>query len=30
MADRVIRISSGMILDIRQNQKKASPGELRW
>lgn len=30
MADRVIRISSGMILDTRHNEKKASPAELRW
>ena len=30
MADRVIRISSGMILDTRQNERKASPAELTW
>jgi putative ABC transport system ATP-binding protein len=30
MADRVIRISSGMILDTHRNEKKASPAELNW
>ncbi len=30
MADRVIRISSGAILDIRENAKRASPAELAW
>jgi hypothetical protein len=30
MADRVIRISSGRIVDIHQNQTKASPKDLSW
>jgi putative ABC transport system ATP-binding protein len=30
MADRVIRISSGMILDTRRNARKLSPAELAW
>jgi putative ABC transport system ATP-binding protein len=30
MADRVIRISSGMIVDTRRNESKASPAELAW
>jgi putative ABC transport system ATP-binding protein len=30
MADRVIRISSGRIVDIHQNQVKASPKDLNW
>jgi len=30
MADRVIRISSGRILDIQQNRIKASPKDLSW
>ncbi|MCJ7833710.1 MAG: ABC transporter ATP-binding protein [Deltaproteobacteria bacterium] len=30
MADRVIRISSGRITDIHQNQVKASPKDLNW
>ena len=30
MADRVIRISSGRITDIHQNQIKASPKDLNW
>jgi putative ABC transport system ATP-binding protein len=30
MADRVIRISSGEIIGIHRNEKKASPGELSW
>jgi len=30
MADRVIRISSGRITDIHQNQVKASPKDLSW
>ena len=30
MADRVIRIGSGMIVATQRNEKKASPGELAW
>jgi putative ABC transport system ATP-binding protein len=30
MADRVIHISSGSITEIRQNERRASPGELTW
>jgi putative ABC transport system ATP-binding protein len=30
MADRVIRISSGEILDIRANETRLSPSELSW
>jgi putative ABC transport system ATP-binding protein len=30
MADRVIRISSGMIVETRENERKASPSELAW
>jgi putative ABC transport system ATP-binding protein len=30
MADRVIRISSGRIVDVTKNEKKASPGDLAW
>jgi len=30
MADRVIRISSGQITDIRRNERRASPEELSW
>jgi putative ABC transport system ATP-binding protein len=30
MADRVIRISNGRIVDIKQNRIKASPKELSW
>ena len=30
MADRVIRISSGRIVEIRRNEKKATPAELAW
>lgn len=30
MADRVIRISSGAILEIYRNQTKAAPEDLRW
>jgi putative ABC transport system ATP-binding protein len=30
MADRVIRISSGEIVEIRKNEKRASPSELSW
>lgn len=30
MADRVIRISSGRIIDVHQNQVKASPKDLNW
>jgi putative ABC transport system ATP-binding protein len=30
MADRVIRISSGEIVEIRENEKRASPSELSW
>jgi putative ABC transport system ATP-binding protein len=30
MADRVIRISSGKIVETRQNERKASPAELAW
>ena len=30
MADRVIRMGSGTILDVRRNAKKISPEELTW
>jgi putative ABC transport system ATP-binding protein len=30
MADRVIRISSGEIVEIRRNGRRASPSELSW
>lgn len=30
MADRVIRISSGEIVEIRRNEKKIAPSELTW
>ena len=30
MADRVIRISSGEIVEIRRNERRASPSELSW
>lgn len=30
MADRVIHISSGMIGEVRRNEKRASPSELAW
>jgi putative ABC transport system ATP-binding protein len=30
MADRVIRISSGAIVDIQRNERKATPSELVW
>ena len=30
MADRVIRISSGRIIDLQQNLTKASPKDLSW
>lgn len=30
MADRVLRISSGEIVDIQKNEKKLAPSELTW
>jgi len=30
MADRVIRISSGSIVDIQRNEKKVAPSEMTW
>ena len=30
MADRVIRISSGRIVDIKRNASRASPGDISW
>ncbi len=30
MADRVIRLSSGMIVETKQNVRRASPSELAW
>lgn len=30
MADRVIRISSGEIVEVRRNATKAAPADLRW
>jgi len=30
MADRVLRISSGRIVDVKENERRASPGELTW
>lgn len=30
MADRVLRISSGQIVDVQKNERRASPAELTW
>jgi len=30
MADRVIRISSGSIVDIQRNEKQVAPSEMTW
>ncbi|MBI4501107.1 MAG: ABC transporter ATP-binding protein [Gemmatimonadetes bacterium] len=30
MADRVIRLRSGTITEVRRNERRASPGELSW
>jgi putative ABC transport system ATP-binding protein len=30
MADRVIRLGSGQIIEARRNEKRASPAELEW
>jgi putative ABC transport system ATP-binding protein len=30
MADRVIRMSSGRIVDVRRNERRLSPAELAW
>ena len=30
MADRVLRISSGQIVDVHKNEKRAYPAELAW
>ncbi|UCD70143.1 MAG: ABC transporter ATP-binding protein [Betaproteobacteria bacterium] len=30
MGDRVVRMSSGQIVEIRRNERKLSPGELSW
>jgi hypothetical protein len=30
MADRVIRIGSGQILEVSHNETKARPAELNW
>ena len=30
MADRVIRMSSGQIVEITRNARRASPAELAW
>ena len=30
MADRVIRIGSGQILEVRHNETKARPADLSW
>ena len=30
MADRVIRISSGRIVEIQRNATKASPEDISW
>jgi putative ABC transport system ATP-binding protein len=30
MADRVLRISSGRIVDVQKNERRASPAELAW
>jgi len=30
MADRVIRLRSGQIVEIRRNERRASPAELQW
>jgi hypothetical protein len=30
MADRVVHLSSGSIVEIQRNATKLSPGELSW
>jgi len=30
MADRVVRIADGRIVDVRANARKARVGELQW
>jgi len=30
MADRVLRMRSGQIAEVRRNEKKASPKDLVW
>jgi putative ABC transport system ATP-binding protein len=30
MADRVVRMRSGRIVEIRENERRLSPGELQW
>jgi hypothetical protein len=30
MADRVIRLRSGRIVEIRRNEARVSPAELEW
>jgi putative ABC transport system ATP-binding protein len=30
MADRVLRMRSGQIVEVRRNEKKASPKDLVW
>jgi putative ABC transport system ATP-binding protein len=30
MADRVLRISSGLIVDVHKNESRASPAQLAW
>jgi putative ABC transport system ATP-binding protein len=30
MADRVIRISSGRIVEVTVNERRASPDEISW
>ena len=30
MADRVIRLRSGAIVEVRRNERRARPSELQW
>jgi len=30
MADRVVRMSSGQIVEIKRNERKLAPSELSW
>jgi hypothetical protein len=30
MADRVIRLRSGEVVEVRRNETKAKPSELMW
>jgi len=30
MADRVVRLADGRVVDVRENSRKVAPGELQW